>query len=212
MNKLDPMPQKRPIVFFDFDGTLTQGDSLMPFLKYVHGPVKYYSKLLWVIPFLIGYLAKLIPNDVAKQRVLKHYLKNYRLEELFVLGKQFSFDVIPSLLRPKAMKRLKLHQDLGHECILVSASLEVYLLEWARSHNFNGVLCSRLRQDSFGTVTGELEGENCYGLEKVRRIEQSGYLKQNRESFAYGDTVGDLPMLCLVDHPLILENDKFNLN
>ncbi|WP_257292907.1 haloacid dehalogenase-like hydrolase, partial [Endozoicomonas sp. ONNA1] len=54
------------VAFFDFDGTLTTGDTLMPFLKYVLGRRKYYAKLFLVSPILVAYFAKVLRNDIAK--------------------------------------------------------------------------------------------------------------------------------------------------
>lgn len=199
-----------PVAFFDFDGTLTTGDTLMPFLKFVVGVPRYYWCLFLVTPILIAYILKLIPNDVAKQKVLKRYLSGYPLAELFEKGEAFSQEVIPTMLRNEGMERLRWHQTQGHTCVLVSASFDVWLKPWSDSNGFDDILTTQLETKN-GMVTGLIAGNNCYGSEKVCRIE-IWLDHEDREpscTYAYGDTKGDLPMLNSVNKGLILRNNTF---
>ena len=41
--------------FFDFDGTITTGDSFMPFLRYQLGPGKFALKMLQLSTVLAAY-------------------------------------------------------------------------------------------------------------------------------------------------------------
>ena len=43
------------VAAFDFDGTLTHRDTLLPFLLHVAGPVKFLIKMVIVAPILLGY-------------------------------------------------------------------------------------------------------------------------------------------------------------
>ncbi|WP_445001096.1 HAD-IB family hydrolase [Halomonas mongoliensis] len=185
----------RPVAFFDFDGTLTTGDTLMPFLKYVVGTPTYYAKLALVSPVLAAYFAKLLRNDIAKQIVLKQYLGGYHIDDLFERGQRFSEEVIPTMLRPDGMERLRWHQEQGHECVLVSASMDAYLNAWAKREQLDGVICTRLEVDQAGRVTGRIDGKNCHGAEKVRRMKQEIGDIGHRTTYAYGDSKGDHPLL-----------------
>jgi len=208
MNQL-PESDTRPVAFFDFDGTLTTGDTLMPFLKFVVGKPTYYAKLALLSPVLGAYFAKLLRNDIAKQIVLKQYLAGYHIDELFALGERFSQEVIPTMLREEGMERLRWHQEQGHICVLVSASLDIYLLEWASSNGFFSCISSRLRTNLSGVVTGELLDKNCFGKEKAYQVKI--WLKNRHPSltYAYGDTKGDFFMLELVDEGNIYRNGNF---
>lgn len=183
------------VAFFDFDGTLTTGDTLMPFLKYVVGAPTYYTKLLLLSPIFIAYFTGLLRNDIAKQIVLKHYLAGYRLSDLFELGSRFSKDVIPEMLRPEGMERLRWHQKQGHECVLVSASLDIYLSAWAKHERFAALICTTTEHSETGILSGKIDGVNCHGKEKATRV--TFFLRNKRSSYvyAYGDTSGDIPML-----------------
>jgi len=204
---------KTPVAFFDFDGTLTTGDTLMPFLKFVVGSPRYYWYLILVAPTLIAYILKLIPNDLAKQKVIKRYLSGYPLSELYERGIMFSKDIIPTMLRNEGMEKLRWHQNQQHICVLVSASFDIWLKPWADSNGFDDILSTQLETNE-GIVTGLIAGNNCYGEEKVRRIES--WLRQEFRmpncTYAYGDTKGDLPMLKYVSSGLILKNNIFSIH
>lgn len=51
-------------------------------------------------------------------------------EELNRLGRQYSEQVIPRHIRPKALKRIQWHKSEGDKVVIVSASLDVYLKYW----------------------------------------------------------------------------------
>ena len=199
----------RPVAFFDFDGTLTTGDTLMPFIKFVVGTPTYYAKLALVSPVLGAYFAKLLRNDIAKQIVLKQYLAGYHIDELFERGQRFSEEVIPAMLRPEGMERLRWHQEQGHECVLVSASMDVYLNAWAKREGFSEVICTSLEKDDSGHVSGRIQGENCHGEEKLRRVLAWRDGQIPVETFAYGDTPGDYYLLEASDNPYLYKNGNF---
>ncbi|TWI54356.1 HAD superfamily hydrolase (TIGR01490 family) [Pseudomonas duriflava] len=193
-----------PVAFFDFDGTLTTGDTLMPFLKFVVGTPAYYTKLVLISPVLAAYFAKLLRNDIAKQIVLKHYLDGYQINDLFELGQRFSEEVISSMLRPKGMECLRWHQAQGHRCVLVSASIDVYLSAWAKQEGFLEVICTKLENDTDGYVSGKIRGKNCHGEEKLKRVNKWREGLGSIETFAYGDALADIPLLTSVDNGYIL--------
>ncbi len=187
-----------PVAFFDFDGTLTRGDTLMPFLRYLVGDTTYYRKLALLSPVLGAYLVRLLRNDIAKQVVLRRYLAGYGMDELREAGQNFGRQVIPGMLRPVAMERVEWHQRQGHVCVLVSASLDIYLVDWARDMGFEHVICTSLDCID-GIVTGSLAGSNCFGQEKVEQIRcyLTGLCPER--TYAYGDSQGDHFMLDYVD-------------
>ncbi|MEB3359813.1 MAG: HAD-IB family hydrolase [Synechococcales bacterium] len=194
-------PDSKPVVaLFDFDGTLTCSDSFLPFLQTMVSPWQYWSRMLLLSPILGGYGLKLVSNWKAKEAVLAQFVKGRAEADLAKLGDRFAQQGIPKLLRPEAVKRLRWHQQQGHRTILVSASLEAYLIPWAREMGFEQVVSTRLECRD-GALTGRLFGRNCYGDEKVERLrEVLGDFSQYR-IYAYGDSRGDREMLSIADHP-----------
>ena len=192
------LPTEATIAFFDFDGTLTTRDTLIPFIKFVVGSRTFYTKLLLVIPILMGYFTKLIPNDVAKEKVIRIYLDGYPIEKLENAGRQFSRKILPSMLRPEGINYLHWHQGNGHQCILVSASLDLYLNPWASMNGVSTVLSTSLQINN-GYITGKIAGKNCHGEEKVKRINDFLERLPYKKIYAYGDSPADQPMLDVAD-------------
>lgn len=200
-----------PVAIFDFDGTLTRRDSMFPFLRMVAGTPLFVTRMLMLSPVLAAYATKLIKNDMAKEIVLAGFLNGMGLDELRRLGQRFASEQLPSLLHPVGVERLRWHQQQGHACVLVSASLDVYLEPWAREMGFDGWITSSLETDSAGQVHGQLSGGNCFGEEKVRRIK--GWIdgKALAVRYAYGDSSGDLPMLKMATEGYLLRKKRFSL-
>lgn len=198
-----------PFAFFDFDGTLTYSDTLMPFLHHVTG-VSYYPKLMKLSPILLAYVAKFIQNDVAKEHVLTEFIGQSDTHQIFQAACEFVMKKLPNLLLPTGMEKLYEHQNLGHYCILVSASPELYLSKWAQQHQFDGILATQLAVES-GQFTGKLLGKNCFGAAKVERIETEYGADCWRNSFAYSDSLSDLPMLQCASKGFLLRKNQFVL-
>jgi phosphatidylglycerophosphatase C len=191
----------KPVVAaFDFDGTLTRRDTLLPFLRYLLGDARVARHALVLSPTLLGYGLGLINNGVAKERVLTHCLAGMQMSTLQQQGERFSTLVLPGLLRNEAIRRLAWHRQQGHRCVAISASLELYVRPWAQSAGFDDVIATQLEVRPDGSVSGKLAGVNCYGHEKVRRLEallgpRSGYLL-----YVYGDSRGDRELLSSADY------------
>lgn len=195
-------------VFFDFDGTLTAKDSFMPFLKFCVGSWQYYFKLIIILPILVAYSLRLLANDKAKAIVLKWFLGGWNKDKLNSLAIQFVNQEIPKFLLDVGMQKLHYHQKQGHYCILVSASPELYLVEWAKSQGFDSILGTQLEFID-NKLTGEITGKNCFGDEKVVRINAEFGEKCWSNSVVYSDSKVDMPMLKRASKGYILENNVF---
>lgn len=187
------------LALFDFDGTLTTRDSLMPFLRQVVGTPRLLAGLARLAVPLASYALGRTANDVAKQQLLAHLLHGRTLAELQAQGRHFAAHRLPGLLRPATLAALRTHQAAGDTCVLVSASLDVYLQPWAEQQGFAAVLCSQLAVDAEQRVTGRLQPANCHGPEKARRIRAWLAGRQPEHITAWGDSRGDAEMFALAD-------------
>jgi len=186
------------IAVFDFDGTLTYRDSLFPFICMAVGLPRFLWGLVLLSPVLVGYAARFVKNSDAKQAVLRHFFAGVDHETFQELGNSFALERLPRMLRPEAVQRLRWHQQLGHQVIVVSASIEAYLQPWAKAIQCDQVIGTRMEVED-GQLTGWLSGKNCYGPEKVERLE--GLLGKLDAYFvyAYGDSKGDRELLAAAD-------------
>ena len=183
------------LALFDFDGTLTRGDSLLPFLRFHCGALRYAAGLAWASPALAAYALRVMRNDVAKEHLLRRMLSGQAIEAVHASGAAFATQRLPSMLRPDTMARVAEHQARGDTCVLVSASLDAYLTPWGDAQGFAEVLCSSLETTSDGCVTGRLRGGNCFGSAKVERVRHWLDGRQPERVVAYGDSAGDMQML-----------------
>lgn len=185
---------------FDFDGTLTKKDSFLEFIKYYCGHANFIKGMLLNLPYLVLYKLNVVPNWKAKEKVLTYF---FRGEDLHTFNKKaalFSLEKIPGMLREEAFNTLKNHLKKKHEVYLVSASCENWLSAWCEKNNIK-LIASRLDTKD-QKLTGKLKGKNCYGPEKVCRINEIINLKDYDQIYAYGDSVGDWEMLALANHKL----------
>ncbi len=191
----------KPIVAaFDFDGTMTRGDTLFPFLIFAAGSDRFLRLFLLLLPTLLGYKLGIIKNDIAKEKVFTRFFAGTRIDAIEKIAHQFSIEKLPGLVRPNALSRFQWHKQQGHRCVLVSASLDIYLQPWAQHVGFDDVISSSLETTETGMVSGKLSGANCFGPEKSSRLEallgdRSGY-----ELYAYGDSNGDKELLSMADY------------
>jgi HAD superfamily hydrolase (TIGR01490 family) len=192
---VNPVEKPDAVVVFDFDGTLTHRDTLFPFLLHLKGVRDLVWTALPSLPMLAGYACGLIDNGDAKERLLGRMLGGMSHETLQELGNRFAREHVPGLLRPEAMQAFSDHRRSGHRCVVVSASLDVYVSPWASHAGFDDVICSRLEQTPAGKVTGRLVDGNCYGPEKLRRLRALLGPRADYRLIAYGDSRGDIEML-----------------
>ncbi|ULJ64644.1 HAD family hydrolase [Wielerella bovis] len=195
--------------FFDFDGTLTRTDTVLPFVRYVaQNDAVYWRKLLQISPYLLGYLSGCVSNLVAKEKVFTAFLANMPSEIAQNKADDFARFRLPELLLPAGMAKLAQHRERGDICVLVSASPELYLHTWAAQHGFACVLGTRLQVVS-GCLNGKVAGENCIGAEKVARIEAEFGAECWTNSVAYSDSRVDLPMLQRATQGFLLHKGEF---
>jgi len=187
----------KTIAAFDFDGTLTNRDSLIPFLHWLFGRAATFHLSL-ELPALLA--CRLFSRTKAKERIFSRFFRGIPLEDLKRKGEMFAREKIPSLLSPEGREAIAWHQTRGHRCILISASLDVYLQPWAALQGFDVALTSSLECDLSGKITGKLSGANCRDEEKVRRLIEWAGPKSSFELYAYGNSSGDHALLDVADH------------
>ncbi|MBA3722234.1 MAG: HAD-IB family hydrolase [Parachlamydiaceae bacterium] len=192
---------KKTIAVFDFDKTITTRDSLVPFLVYLRGSFQAICKFTILSPYFIGFIFGIISRQRTKERVLESFCKGMSISELRDFGNVFARHELNGYVRPEAIERIKWHQNQGHQTILVSASLNFYLIPWAEMNGFNDSITSIIAIAGDGKVTGKLQGKNCWGPEKKRRLIELVGPKENYTLYVYGDSKGDADILEMADYP-----------
>jgi phosphatidylglycerophosphatase C len=187
----------RPLVAFDFDGTLTTRDSFIAFLRWRVGAAAYAAGMLALAPAAGKYL---LDRDRGrlKAAAARRFLASMTRAELEAAAQDFAKELGRPLLRPDALRAWRRWQGEGARLVIVTASPEIIVAPIARGLGADLLLGTRLAFDAAGRVTGDFDGENCRGPEKVRRL-QAAFGEDIHLEAAYGDTDGDREMLALAD-------------
>ena len=181
------------LALFDFDGTISARDSYLLFTRSL-GQKRFFIGCLALFPWIIGYFSGIYPNSAMKEDFLHHFYKNRAWADLRLLAERFCAETVPAILRPQAMDRLHWHQHRGDAIAVVSATPRLILEPWCRNLGVD-IIATELETSAEGRITGKIDGDNCWGEEKARRIRSRYDLLAYGEVFAYGDSSGDLPML-----------------
>ena len=185
----------KDLALFDFDDTLTTRDTLIEFLVYYAGKLRFYTGLILLSPVMISYKLKLIPNWRAKEILISHFIKGHDQDDFHQVCERFATEIVPALYRPQALAKLDWHKKKGDDIYIVSASPSDWLTPAAADLGV-GLISSKLASNG-GRMTGKLDGKNCHGIEKANRIKQQLDLSDYNEIYAYGDSSGDTEMLQL---------------
>ena len=196
-----------PLALFDLDNTLIAGDS-------DHG---------WG-EFLVG--KKIVDADYYKQMNDQFYqdYQNGRLDmsaylefslaplgklshvELKQLHSQFMEEVIEPLWLTKAETLLQKHRDSGDTLMIITSTNRFVVEPICNKLGVEHLIATELEQKN-DQYTGQVSGIPSYKEGKVTRLnqwlEQSG-LDMAGSSF-YSDSINDLPLLEIVDHPVTVD-------
>lgn len=197
--------------FFDLDRTLISGASVFPF-----GVEAWRAGLLKnsdIAKYAAGALAFLAFGDKGdksegtRAAILGH-VDGVSVEML----DEVSAKVLPKLIdrvRPESHKLLQMHHDAGREMWIVSASPYGIVAPLADTLGMTGAIATRGKVIE-GHYSAELEGPFVYGAGKADAIARLA-TERNYDlvaSYAYSDSISDLPMLELVGHPVAVNPDS----
>jgi HAD superfamily hydrolase (TIGR01490 family) len=198
--------------FFDLDKTIVSRSSSLALTRplYRAGMVSRGQLLRGAYAQLV-YL--LVGADEQKMERLKDGMlqltRGWDRTEVERLVEQVIFDVIDPFVYQEALDLIELHRSEGRRIWIVSSSPEEIVRPLAQHFGASGVVATRARTGPDGRYTGELEFY-AYGEGKAEAIrelaERVGI--DLAGSYAYTDSITDLPMLEVVGHPVAVNPDK----
>jgi phosphatidylglycerophosphatase C len=193
------------ITVFDLDKTITTKDTFVPFLLglVLRNP--------WTIFFGFHLLNK--TWLFYRKKITNHELKEYFLLKILKPSRQKSVKKWCGLYSQTVVKKY-IYQDARSvideklscsRVILVTASIECYVTPVAQALGIKEVICTKLERSKTGRYTGKIDGENCYGEEKVKRLKlYLGDLPGESLIEAYSDHHSDFPLLNYSDHGYLI--------
>ena len=188
---------KEQIYIYDFDGTLTRRDSFLDFIRYTCGSRSLYCGLLLFSPLLILMKLQLYANGRAKERLFTHFFQGMSIRVFDDLCAKYGLSRA-DLLLDAARKAVNEVASNGYRIFIFSASVDRWVLPFFRDVPNVTVIGTQIEVEN-GLVTGRFSTPNCYGAEKVRRIQALLPYREQYKLIAHGDSRGDKEMLNYAD-------------
>ncbi len=195
------------LALFDMDGTLINGDTNELTLEYLRShnladpsfaaPIKHYGELFMQgnlkIEDFIGYIIKPFIGMPAERR------------------ESIMADLVRTLIIPRikkgARRAIDFHKSRGDTVVIVTSTVDYLVKHVAEQARIDHFIGSKTELTDKGVLTGKLSGESPYQQGKVTLIKS--FAAQHNislaDSYAYGDSVNDLPMLLMSSHPYAVD-------
>lgn len=186
---------------FDLDRTVTRVATWTRFVAYANGArPRFLGQIPRLIGLAIGHPLGLAHRDAYKAYTLETlgWMDRATLE---AKAEAFVARIVAQGLRPGAVAAIRAHKARGDRLVLVSASVDLIADPLGRALGFDAVVATRLSwPPQNGAAFATLDGANCYGSEKLRRIAE---IRAERAFgtpvYAYSDHISDLEMLLGAD-------------
>lgn len=210
--------KKTSVALFDFDGTLFSGHTLYGIVKYSITHRYRFSSLLG---YLVGH-SLLFPLKKCKLISDERFFASWGRDLAFIVGglKQkaatelFSWiaeEYVFGRLRPDMMDILRHHQSQGQMVVLLSGTFHKLLEAVGQRLGISHVVGTRLEMVD-GEYSGKIVSPFCFGINKVNLFKE--LIKASQldidfsSSFAYSDSISDIPLLEMVGNPVATYPDK----
>lgn len=175
---------------YDFDKTIYPGDSMVDFYIYnvLRNPL-----LLRFLPSQLWHITKFGLGREDRTTVKTNFFRYLK----GVKGLSFKVDMFWDA-RLSKLEGWYTKKDHSSDVIL-TASPEFLIARVAKELGVSKLIATKM-----DPATGKITGQNCYGEEKVRRLQAE--LPGVKVAEAYGDRDSDLPVLRLAEKPFLVQH------
>jgi HAD superfamily hydrolase (TIGR01490 family) len=199
------------VAAFDVDGTLVETNVIEYFVW-----MRLRAQPLRDWPEFFAGLAVEAPRWLRLERrsradFQRSFYREYRgldYEEMRELGRRAMNEVTLRRLYPEGVRRIREHKLAGHRVLLLTGALDVVVEPLAEMLEVE-LDCAHLQVDADGVLTGDLVAPPPAGEARSELLQR--YAEREglaiSESFAYADSLSDLPMLELVGNPVAINPD-----
>jgi HAD superfamily hydrolase (TIGR01490 family) len=202
---------QRAAAFFDLDKTLMAGSSGMQFARVAarHGVVARRQLASWAVEHL-RYRLRGTTDERTNEvlRAARELIAGVPVRSVERMNPEVMAAILPRIY-PQMLDEVYAHQDAGRATFIVSAAGNGVVEPLAAVLGMDGGIGTSYEIGEEGTFTGRFGGPFVYGPGKVEAMETfaAEHGIDLAESFAYSDSVSDLPMLRAVGHPVVVNPD-----
>lgn len=204
------MPDKQ-LVIFDFCGTLIRFQTADRYVQFCVERLKD-NKAVQCRHFMIRIMDKLrvfkIYNHIRsrnnwRKKMVLWQLKGVPYKECDQLAKDyFAEELVPNVVQPLIAK-LKEHLTNGDRVCILSGGYDVYIKYFAQYFGVKDIISSRIAFFD-GKCLGRMDGKDCMRKNKLEYIRP---LIKNVKTICYTDSKSDLPLLEMVDEPIVVSHE-----
>jgi HAD superfamily hydrolase (TIGR01490 family) len=201
----------RGAAFFDLDKTLMAGSSGMQFARVAarHGIVGRRQLASWAVEHL-RYRLRGTTDERTNEvlRAARELISGVPARSIERMNPEVMAAILPRVY-PQMLDEVYAHQDAGRATFIVSAAGNGVVEPLADVLGMDGGIGTRYEVDGEGAFTGRFDGPFVYGPGKVEAMQTfaAEHGIDLGESFAYSDSLSDLPMLRAVGHPVAVNPD-----
>lgn len=195
--------------FFDLDNTLIRGSSMYYLAKVlVREKVLSRRELGRFASAQAKFIRSKTEDKKISQVITERALTLIKGREQADLTKFLDMtvnEIIKGALYKEVVNKLTWHTSRGDNTWLVTASPIEIAFNLAKKLKMNGAL-GTVSEVINGKYTGRLQGEVLHGPRKARAIFEMS-TKANidlTDSYGYSDSLNDLPLLCTVSNPVVV--------
>ncbi|NYT27212.1 MAG: HAD-IB family hydrolase [Candidatus Thiodubiliella endoseptemdiera] len=136
-------------------------------------------------------------------------LANNSVKQLNKWHQQFMVEKIQPIFLEKAKKVVDAHKKNGDRVVVITATNSFVTRPIAQIYGIDDLLATEPEVIA-GKFTGKVLGEPCFQIGKVHKLQQ--WCEENNETlegaYFYSDSYNDLPLLELVDNPVVVHGDE----
>jgi len=185
------------LYLIDLDGTISRKDSMFKFFSFIHKRSFLVLNFLKSLPYFFLYFLNLINAGSAKSQILRIFFNKFSEAELKILAEDFATYFMKDIKKSAINYLEKVSSEADSEVYLVTASLDIWAQPISKALNIKLIATkSAFRNHKFYGI----DGENCNGSEKIRRIKEILNLQDFDTIYAFGNSKGDKEMLGIADH------------
>ncbi len=192
----EPNKTSKNLALFDFDGTLCNKDSFTGFIFYALSKRHIVRQGLKILPWIQGYYLNIYPPHAMRPKLYHAMFRNTQADSLYQLANGYAEELIQHL-DPALLHQLKCHQQLGHQVVLVSASIDIYLKPICELLGIE-LICTEVEIQN-QKITGRYQTQDCSSEQKKIRMLEKYNLHDYDSIYAYGNSHEDFAMLSLAD-------------
>jgi HAD superfamily hydrolase (TIGR01490 family) len=202
---------QRAAAFFDLDKTLMAGSSGMQFARIAarRGIVSRRQLASWAVEHLRYRLRGTTDERTTEVlRVARELIAGVPERTIDRMGPEVMAAILPRVY-PQMLDEVYAHQDAGRATFIVSAAGNGVVETLAAVLGMEGGIGTRYEVDGEGDFTGRFDGPFVYGPGKVEAMESfaAEHGIDLDASYAYSDSLSDLPMLRAVGNPVVVNPD-----